>query len=365
MRGLGGRVCDPTTHRCGFSEQDFRRPSTDHPADWRAALDRAGLCDACQAYGATGWAQRFYLKLGGGKPLNFDGALNIRPRGGRQNRGWYLLPGLVGKVGGIIVPRPHFDPATVVIPLFLADKWGALGARTQHGYGVANTKVTEKKQPIPVDQAMLERLPTGHQTSDEGLPSLQNMFFAKVTFTTGSILWWQEVVGLRDISQDSDLRTWVNSGSVPVAPTLRNYIRYKDGLGLNGYGPQNFVFGSSRPVCKKCYERNCHHRAGRWERVKTKIHISSAYPTDEQSQNWQIRVWGWLPHELPRELNLDRASMMTTLWELLGDRQFWRDTLGQSIHFSDLEWREFGAASRDEKTGDVQRPLEFLAALLA
>jgi CRISPR-associated protein Cmr1 len=364
VRGLGGNACDPTTHHCGFDEKAFARPNTDDPADWRAALNQAGLCDACQAYGATGWAQRFRLRLRGGKTLGYSGVLNIRPRGSQQNRGWYLLPGLIGKLGGMIVPRPYYDSAMLVIPLFFAERWGALGARTQHGYGVTNVELSKKKHAISMDQAMFDHLPTGQQTPDKGLPSLRNMFFAKATFTTGSTLWWQEVVGLREIADDSALRAWVHSGSVPVAPTLRNQIRYQDGLSLEDYGAQNFIFGSSRAVCKECYERRCHHRSGQWERVKTKLYISSAYPLDNQKQHWEIRIWGWVPHQLPRELMLDREKMLSNLKERLGDKEFWRNTLGDSIHFVGLDWREFAAPSRDKKTGNVERPLDFLTALL-
>lgn len=359
VRGLGGEACDPTTHHCQFDEGKFKRPASDDVAAWRRNLRKAGLCDACQAYGATGWAQRYRLRVRGGKPLNFQGALNVRPQG--RNRGWYLLAGLNGNLRVDSVPRLHYDPAMLLAPLALAEAWGALGARTQHGYGVVAADVKEDGQPVTVDQAMIQSLPSGNKSSDEGLPSLRNMFFAKAAFKVTSIRWWQQADGLRD---DNKLRAWIDSGSVPVSPAIRNYLRYKKGVGIHDYGPENFLFGSSQPVCKLCYNRRCGHRAGQWERVKTKLHISAAYAPDGKLTR-EIRIWGWLPHDLPRDVRLDRERVLDTIHDLLGNQRTWRETLGPAIHFDHLEWREFGAPTRDTQTGDLDDPRAFLAKLLA
>jgi hypothetical protein len=166
------------------------------------------------------------------------------------------------------------------------------------------------------------------------------------------------------MEDDRALVAWIANGSVPVAPTLRNFIRYRDGLGLEAYGPQNFFFGSSRPVCKFCYERRCRHRDGKWERVKTKLHISSAYPLDDQNRQWEIRVWGWLPHDLPQALTLDRKKTLTALRDRLEDKKFWRDTLGNSLHFAGLDWRDFSDCAQNEKVGTKEQALNYLAALL-
>lgn len=364
VRGLGGRACDPTEHRCQLDEKRFTRPTSDDRSTWRTALREAGLCDACQAYGATGWAQRFRLQIRGGRPLGFNGALNIKPTG--RNRGWYLLPGLIDGLRAVVVPRPHYDPATLIIPLHLAADWGALGARTQHGYGVVEASVVEKKKQGTVDQDMVAGLPSGIENSDDGLPSLRNMFFAKADFTTTSVRWWRDVDGLRhfDRRDEGKIEAWVNSGSVPVAPAIRNCLRFKSDLGISGYGPENFIFGSSRPVCKICYQQSCGHKDGEWERVKTKIHISSAYPTDDEKRNWQIRVWGWIPRDLPGGVSLNRDRILDELHRVLGHKRVWRETLGSGVGLPALEWREFGAPTRDTNTGKLNTPSEFLMALL-
>ncbi len=60
VRGLGGYACDPTEHACTFDEEKYRRSKA---TDEHQRLREAGLCDACQMFGATGWARKFRLRV--------------------------------------------------------------------------------------------------------------------------------------------------------------------------------------------------------------------------------------------------------------------------------------------------------------
>jgi len=374
VRGLGGEACDPTDHQCGFDERKFKRPESDEPTAWQQALLQANICDACQAYGATGWARRYRLRVRGGKRTGFSGTLRVTPS--RRNRGWFLGPGIGGMIIGTVLPKPQFNPATLIVPLALSSQCGGLGARTQHGYGVAQAKVLEDKEPIRVDQIMLQSLPGGDKTDDQGMPSLRNMFFASVTLETVDTRWWQDVDGLHNLStrDEGKLTAWLETGSVPVSPAVRNQIRFERGLGLQDAGQENFVFGSTDRVCKMCYQRvqgrdetyNCPmcgriHKSATLERTKTKIHVSAAYPLDESQ--WQVRVWGWIPHTLPTSVTLDREVVLQNLHDLFRDKQMWHAALGNRAAFIGLEWREF-ASARDGKIVKAADAMVFLRSLL-
>lgn len=372
VRGLGGEACDPTDHTCVLNVDKFHPPQSNDSVDWRQALLHAGVCDACQSYGATGWARRYRLRLGEANPVNFSGTLNIRPRGTQQQRGWFLGPGLWGSITGQVIPKSHFDPAILVVPLELVGQWGAIGGRTQHGYGVVQPELLNNES-VQVSQRMLEKLPGGANTADKNMPSLRNMFFTKLTFRTRSTDWWKKVNGLYT---DTKLNAWRRTGSVPVSPTIRNYIRFTKGLGLVGKGAENYIFGSAEPVCMTCYQKvgkqgNSYYcpSCGRisdsriLERVKTKIHISAAYPLYENSGEWQVRLWGWIPCTLPKQMKVIREDVVRPLYDLVSKPEMWSKVLGNQIIPRSMRWREF-ASSRDKTTGEDTDIYAFLHSLL-
>ena len=376
VRGLGADACDPTDHQCTFKEEAFQRPDSEDSEAWRQALLQAGVCDACQSYGATGWARRFRLRLSGGQHLDFTGPLKVKPID--RTRGWYLPAGMSGAVNGSVTARPLFSTASLAVSLAMARRWGGLGARTQHGYGVAGVGMWQGEKRLAMDQAILRTLPTGSHTDDLGRPSLRNMFFARATLEMRSADWWTQVDGLQrlDSSDRKKLTAWRRTGSVPVSPSIRNQIRFLRTLGLADGGPENFVFGSANPVCKQCYgsvsgrgEAHRCHTCGPvrdsqiLERSKTKIHISSAYAPYEDERLWRVRVWGWIPRSPPAGVGLDREVPLSALHHLLQDTAMWGAALGSDIEWKRTEWREY-ASPRDQKTGEATDAYAFLTSLV-
>ena len=63
------------------------------------------------------------------------------------------------------------------------------------------------------------------------------------------------------------------------------------------------------------------------ERQASLIHVSHAYPVN--GNDWEFRIWGWLPDELPG--NVDRGTILQHLRQWLGvqeDRQWCEATNG-------------------------------------
>ncbi len=136
-----------------FDDEKYQRVKREGKNERDTPLG-AGLCDACQVFGATGWQRRFRMTLGTGEPL-FHGNSVLVPSGRihrwtdrngnprSRARGWYLGSGRVGQgieadfrsISGL------FDFETLVVPMLkLAQDWDALGAKTQDGYGVVNLR---------------------------------------------------------------------------------------------------------------------------------------------------------------------------------------------------------------------------------
>lgn len=153
VRGLGGDACDPSKGKCSFNLAKYRGS--------KAEDERQRLCDVCRVFGATGWRRRFRLRVAekrmshaniSNQPLEGEFVIRIEP----------LIPSFFPEViAGLIQ--------------FVAD-WAALGARPQMGFGVVepvNGRIDTKPFYDWVT-AVAER-PSSHD-----LPSLRNMFFARI-----------------------------------------------------------------------------------------------------------------------------------------------------------------------------------------
>ena len=226
LRGMDNFVCDPAGNdRCPKEKEDGNK---------KISL----YCSACLIFGTTGMRRIFRLEINGGARIFDGGSINIRPDG--RNRGWYLGSGLKERVDlHIISLNRDFDENLVLVPLTIVAKWGGVGAKTQHGYGIleiegcpkidfndfrnAIEKITEKQKL----SSLKLRLRSG---SNNGLPNLKEMFFAKVQFEVDGDDWWKDVDGIKQVLEPKDrrgkidkemqqknnkiLEGWYDSGSV-------------------------------------------------------------------------------------------------------------------------------------------------------
>ena len=343
LRGMGKCSCDPAS--------DERCP--------KEINDQKYYCASCLIFGATGMRRLFRLELNGGTKVFDGGLLNIKPDG--RNRGWYLGSGLMRDIKLNIVPLDEsFDESLVLVPLTVAAKWGGIGAKTQHGYGVV-----EMENDLNIDfekfSNLIESILNNQRLSKLGLglrignndrlPDLKKMFFAKVQFEATDNDWWKQVDGIKPDNQrnyrghvnDQRMINWVDSSSVPIAPAIKNWLRFDSGQNLwkandqNGNREiENWLFGTIRNT-----------------KTASKINISCAYPVNNNL--WEFRIWGWIPKdELPegfdrdrfldnlKEVNLkgvlDRSESLKVPWDkLLGDK-----TRNHGLKI----WREF-KSSRD------------------
>lgn len=369
VRGLGGAACDPSQHICNFDREKYRKSRA---PDEKQRLRDAGLCDVCQIFGATGWQRRFQLEilLPQGEIDVTEGMFpsgRIYPHRQKNHRagGWLLQGGYHGEL--ILQFTGELDVlcCEVLPTLQLIEHWGALGAKTSLGYGVFQIEQLTLDGISDVEKICLDScntspvgswwwrgiLPSKAQPYTGILPALSNMFFAKMRFQPKTPQWWKdfpEVQWLKQgrIPQDKgiwvgrgnppsgpyDIRNclpadaleqWAGRGYFPLAPILRNFLRYK--LLCNGNGESdwcNFIFGTVRgraTICGYC-GHSVEGQSGRWqcpnggiplaptevvrggERIQSKIRISWAYkPEGREISEWELRIWGWLPRNMSHQ----------------------------------------------------------------
>ena len=218
VRGLGGYACDPTEHKCSFDADKYRKSKA---LDERQRLREAGLCDACQVFGATGWRRRFRLEV---RPLagEIDFTEGMFPSGRvhydrRRNYrvgGWLLRGGYFGNLELRFTGEERVLLCEILPTLLFIEQWGALGPKTSIGYGVIEIaeikigeQVYERKQGdlrIQLNELVSRKCQesrTGkwwwsRKSSPESiyqgvLPAITNMFFGKVRFGATDSDWWR------------------------------------------------------------------------------------------------------------------------------------------------------------------------------
>lgn len=316
VRGLGGCACDPTAKErsgggqgaCPFDADRYEegRRANKPPL---AAAGAAGLCPACQVFGATGWRKLFQLEVANSQlQAVMDGPdMGLLLPSGRAG-GWYILPALYGTFTLAFHFRPEMDKPhqqLLLATLRLMEHWAAIGAKETNGYGVF--RVTDgpkfelpEENPFPRSQ----KAPGG---GGDTLPSLTDFFFAKIRFRVKQDDWWQKFKEVelatdptlpchdhksRPIKKEH-LQRWFKNGTFPLSPIIRNWLRYTWYPKLNF--PKSFeylLFGT--------VER---------DRRRAAIGISHAYRVS--GNEWEFRIWG----HRPSGVDTNNSSAVSENWE--------------------------------------------------
>ena len=286
VRGLGGHVCDPSKHKCTLDVEEYHKSNAN---DERQRLHDAGLCDVCQVFGATGWRRRFRIKI---EETSISDASITHPiRANRtytredNNREkectptWYFPD--PPKVGAFAISTQSLMPdipSEVIAGLiqFIAD-WAALGARPQMGFGVVEP-ADDRLDTKPFYDWLTSR--AGNQQYSN-LPSLKNMFFARIVPKNGSSFSENETFNLK-----YDLR--------------RRFA--------NDQKLRHFIMGTVRGG-----------------RKAAKVKMSRSYKHEGKNI---IRVWGWIPERADVYNGWNREKVVKHIHDYLKTKyqlEVWRE----------------------------------------
>jgi CRISPR-associated protein Cmr1 len=294
VRGVGGMVNDPSADNNGGLDLDKYKKLADNKKLDPASLREAGLCDVSQIFGATNWKRRFRLDIVDStkhekeenvhkeialveyKYFNKYRNKNVPPK-------WWFPEHDEDKPRSgkltikVISLSSDFNPEIIGGLVQFIANWGALGARTQMGFGVV-APATEN----PIDTRPLYDHLMGLKGSpaDETLPSLKNMFFAKIRTKNGTI------------------------------------FSEKDPFILKYHLRQMFAQyrGSHDKNEEKAEKRVRHFIMGTTEKpnISAKINMSRPYKSLDDADSI-IRLWGWIPEasqEYQSPWNREKAKNM-------------------------------------------------------
>lgn len=297
---------------------------------------------------------------------------------GYRAGGWYLfgesLEGDISVCVETLRELAEEEGARLKLALQLAIRHGALGGKISNGYGVVTL-------PPEQDSLVADGLPTSITAlptprSNE-LPDLRDFFFAKYEFDEpqGSPTWWQSIRGIAEAwagqvtngsqslslaNAQSQLTTTFDKGILPLAPAIRDWLRYHWNNGLTDR-EKHFIFGEARSVCPYCYSpghrEDMKNMENRWcpscrksfpkdKELPTsaaKIYVSYAYRINKK--RWQLRTWGWLPCN--GKLT-DRDGFLSQLRKVFQDRAIWSHVFpGVKIPVTEVSWLSLGCAQQN------------------
>lgn len=364
VRGLGGYACDPTS--------DDRCPEKD-----------GKHCAACELFGCTGRARKFRLSIEGeGKSVLLDGSDVLLPSGrvhqtktgDSRAGGWFLLKdSYIGSIQARLeLLREVTDQEWIrlKVAMELINRYAALAAKVSSGYGV----VSFKSGFSPV---MLNQLQAGSGSRGNDLPDLRDFFFARFEFDEppGYTNWWHTINGIKQAVEgklndgssprplrkaEKELTTLFQKGILPVAPAIRNWLRYNWNHGLTSC-EDYFVFGQAQSVCPYCCKpglkpdkkdqqqnwcpscKKSFHKGKEKPALASKIQVSHAYRLHDQK--WEFRIWGWLPCK--GEL-ANRDSFLASLKLALESEELWNFVFGnKDIMPQMMEWHYLGSQHED------------------
>lgn len=303
VRGMGRKACDPSTGKCKFDLDSYRRSSV---ADERQRLRDSGLCDVCQVFGATGWRRRFRLTIADktnpdtSSPKRISADRPSNPKTDKKPTWWFHDYPRVGNLSIQIQSLTPEFPAAVIAGLiqFIAD-WAAIGARPQMGFGVIKPQ-KERFDTRPLYELVV---PIADKNTYPDLPSLQNIFLARISPKNNVQFSERETFNLK-----WDLRQ----------------------LFQNDYHLRHFIMGTVKD-----------------QRIAAKVRMSRPYDNGRL-----MRVWGWIPEKANvYQSAWNRDSVIAEIYKHLNK------------NYALQKWREMNS-SRDNVTPNIIEARSYLQSLL-
>ncbi len=267
VRGMGGYACDPTydgknehNKKCELENKKFQN-SFESGKSIQQALYEQSICPVCQLFGCNGWSKKFRLITDNNlvnEKIDWNNPIKIN-----NNRGWFIHSGFIGSMKMDFLLLNNFNNEsirTIKILMKIMEKWGALGARTQFGYGIF--KFNNQSEPILNNDDItslinyLGSIKAINNGNDLSMPSLKDFFFCKI------------------ISDDSFTK---EKSRLEKSLKLRFNLRRLN-IFRNDKSLRHFLLGTTS-----------------YDKTGSKLFISRIY--DDGGKN-EMRISGWIPRDV-------------------------------------------------------------------
>lgn len=283
VRGLGGWACDPTGDRkCIY---DARKPE---PPEEQ-------LCPACYIFGATGWKRRFRLEASCSETIPF-GFLTLDTHG--QFNNWWLESTFEDALSTslpfgeltlrLLFNTPEAEKQLLATLSLMASK-GALGARTQYGFGqFAWENAYSDTEAIAHVRTFLEKYPRSKKGPFPSTPAISNYWRSQLKFKESFHI----------IDQWLSHGHWVGDRHstklfIPISFDIRYKLPGGKQFGLRDGFRQKHSKSETQKVFGYSHGDN---------KQRSRVSVSHLYKL-EQEKLYTLRVWGFTNKRVAREVN--------------------------------------------------------------
>ncbi|ASQ90549.1 type III-B CRISPR module RAMP protein Cmr1 [Prosthecochloris sp. GSB1] len=280
VRSVGGKVLSP--HEAILKLEDYKALNAGQKKD-PVKLKQCGLCDVSLIFGATNWKRKFRLEIEDHTSDIHLRNISVNTGSGQPAKWFFKGPAREGNLTLKIIPltrdRNLFDPAIIEgLVKFISD-WGGFGARNQMGFGIVKPERHLDTRPLYDYLMRIDEC-----TYNRQLPSLGNMFFARIT--------------------SKEKKNFAAETTFVLKHALRKTIEVQEKKTaephtMNPDTPlSRFVMGAITP-----------------EKSAAKIYLSR--PFEKEGTN-TIRLWGWLPGESGHfSSRLSREGLLDLIYQHL------------------------------------------------
>jgi len=291
VRGLGHNACDPTGDgKCIYNARKSETPEEQ-------------LCPACYIFGATGWKRRFRLDASCSGKIPF-GLLTLDSRG--QFNHWWLASTFEDVIGtklpfGELTLRLSFNnleaKSQLLSIISLMSSKGALGARTQYGFGQFVWENTYgDKEAILHIQAFLEKYPQRTKGSYPPAPTVNDLWVSELKFEEDYPLVQDWLTQGHWVGKRHDTKLFL-----PVSFDIRYKHPDDDLQGLRENFRQMYFHEYGKHKAKLETKKVFGFSEGE-NKLRSRVFVSHLFRA-QKDDLYSLRIWGFTSSEIAREIN--------------------------------------------------------------
>jgi CRISPR-associated protein Cmr1 len=302
VRGLGGDVCDPTSdnpqHRCQFDTDAYHAALRD--GQKKSIAVQAGLrnvCPVCRLFGCTGWKRRFELSALMESDQLTGFWLATRDQPGKFNHWWLsqVFRTTDNRVYyGDLSLQVHFmrgyetHQDTLKALLSFVAVYGAIGARTQYGFGqFAYPDANSIDRSLTLIRQQFTG-PAEPKNLSDNFYSLQNFWHLQCRIP-------ETDRGLKQFNKVNivgDRRAFQRHGNRCLSVSFD--IRYKLPGNQDAGLRQAYRLARGKATARQIFGtvENEDRKSG------SRVFVSHLYKTDVQDSHYWLSVWGFTQPEV-------------------------------------------------------------------